>query len=193
LTDEQKRLFVSAQFKKGSKAEDAAKRVVLLALKSPRFLYLGLESGQPDDFDVATRLSFGLWDSSPDRELRKLAAQGELKTGEQIAQQARRMLGDPRAHAKMQYFLQQWLQMNRSEDLSKDDKTYPGFTPEIIADLRTSLNLFLEDVVWNNTSDYRKLLLADYVFLNDRLAKFYGVDVKVAAPSPPSAGAAGEG
>jgi len=94
--------------------------------------------------------------------------------------EARRMLGDPRAHAKMQYFLQQWLQMNRSEDLSKDDKVFPGFTSEIIADLRTSLNLFLEDAVWNGSSDYRKLLLADYVFLNDRLAKFYGVDANSA-------------
>jgi hypothetical protein len=86
------------------------------------------------------------------------------------------MLGDPRVRAKMQYFLQQWLQMNRSDDLSKDDKVFPGFTPEIIADLRTSLNLFLEDAVWNGSSDYRKLLLADYLYMNDRLAKFYGMD-----------------
>src|SRR6266487_3587162 len=144
LTEEQKRLFVSAHFKKAIKAEDAVKRVVLLTLKAPRFLYLGLtvrpsppstplsagwtsEGGglegkeghkttMPDDFEVATRLSFGLWDSLPDRELRKLAAQGELKTPEQVAQQARRMSGDARARAKMQYFLQQWLQMNGSED-----------------------------------------------------------------------------
>ena len=174
LTDEQKRIFVSAQFKKVAKTEDAVKRVVLLTLKSPRFLYLGLESGKPDDFDVAARLSFGLWDSLPDRELEKLAAQGGLRTREQVAQQARRMLGDPRARAKTQYFLHHWLQMDRVEVLSKDDKVFPGFTPEIIADLRTSLNLFLEDAVWNGASDYRTLLLADYLFVNNRLAEFYG-------------------
>jgi hypothetical protein len=74
---------------------------------------------------------------------------------------ARRLLGDPRARSKMQYFLHHWLQMNHVDDLSKDARLYPGFSPEIIADLRTSLNLFLDDVIWNGSSDYRKLLLAD--------------------------------
>jgi hypothetical protein len=175
LTDEQKSIFVSAQFKKAKKTEDAVKRVVLLTLKSPRFLYLGLEGGKPDDFEIATRLSFGLWDSLPDGELAKLAAQGGLRTREQVTQQAQRMLGDPRTRAKMQAFLHHWLQMDRVEPLSKDDKLFPGFTPEIIADLRTSLNIFLEDTFANNSSDYRALLLADYVYLNNRLATFYGV------------------
>ena len=175
LTDEQKRVFVSAHFKTASNLEDAVKRVVLLALKSPRFLYLGLERAKRDDFAVAEQLSFGLWDSLPDAELENLATKGALHTQEQVAQEARRMLADPRARAKVQAFLQHWLQMNQRDDLSKDDKLYPGFTPEIIADLRTSLNVFLEDTVWNASSDYRKLLLADYLFVNDRLAKFYGM------------------
>src|SRR2546427_5496227 len=88
------------------------------------------------------------------------------------------MLGDPRARAKVQYFLRHWLQMDRVENLSKDDKLYPGFTPEIIADLRTSLDVFLEDAVWNG--NYRQLLLADYLYVNDRLAKFYGVETNAA-------------
>jgi len=70
--------------------------------------------------------------------------------------------------------------MDRVENLSKDDKLYPGFTPEIIADLRTSLDVFLEDAVWNGSSDYRQLLLADYLYVNDRLAKFYGVETNAA-------------
>ena len=175
LTDEQKSIFVSAQFRKAKKVEDAVKRTVLLALKSPRFLYLGLEGGKPDDFEIAARLAFGLWDSLPDPELEKLAAQGRLRTRDEIEKQANRMVGDPRARAKMQAFLQHWLQMDRVEPLSKDDKLFPGFTPEIIADLRTSLNIFLEDTFANGSSDYRALLLADYVFLNNRLANFYGV------------------
>ena len=176
MTEEQKVVFVSAHFRTAAKLEDAVKRVVLLALKSPRFLYLGLERAKADDFAVAEQLSFGLWDSLPDRELTKLAAQGGLHTGEQVAQQARRMLRDLRAHAKVLSFLQHWLQMNQRDDLSKDDKLYPGFTSEIIADLRTSLNVFLEDAVWKGSSDYRQLLLADYLFVNDRLAKFYGLN-----------------
>ncbi len=175
LTPEQKRIFILARFKNAPKVDDAVKRVVLLALKSPRFLYLGLDQGIPDDFEVAARLSFDLWDSLPDQPLWKLAEQGALHNREQIAEQARRMLADPRTRAKIQYFLHQWLQMNRVEDLSKDSTLYPGFTPEIIADLRTSLDLFLEDTVWNGASDYRKLLLADYLFLNNRLAAFYGL------------------
>jgi len=180
LSEAQKRLFVSAHFKKAGKAEDAIKRVVLLTLKSPRFLYLGLEDAKPDEFVVAERLSFGLWDSLPDRELIQAAAAGRLHTREQVVQQADRMLGDPRARAKVQYFLHHWLQMDHVENLSKDDKLYPGFTPEIIGDLRTSLDVFLEDAVWNGPSDYRQLLLADYLYVNDRLAKFYGLETNTA-------------
>jgi hypothetical protein len=174
LTPEQKRIFVSAPFKSARKLDDAVKRVVLLTLKSPRFLYLGLHGGKPDAFEVASRLSFGLWDSLPDQALSGLAAEDKLRTREQVSQEARRMLSNPRARAKMQAFLHHWLQVNQVDDLSKDAKLYPGFTPEIIADLRTSLNLFLDDVIWSGSSDYRQLLLADYLFLNDRLAGFYG-------------------
>ena len=179
LATAQKRDYIATHFKKGVKTEDAVKRVVLLTLKSPRFLYLGLDAARPDDFEVASRLSFGLWDSLPDRELTKLAAEGSLHSREQIDAQARRMLNAANARSKMQYFLQQWLQMNRAEDLSKDGKLYPGFTPEIIADLRTSLNLFLDDVVWSSSSDYRRLLLEDDLFVNNRLAAFYGISTNV--------------
>jgi len=174
LTEPQKRVYVTAHFK-DAKPDDAVRRVVLLALKSPRFLYLGLENQKPDQYEVATRLSFGLWDSLPDAALMKAAREGALHTPEQVAGHARRMLADPRARSKMLAFLQQWLQMNHVEDMAKDAALFPGFTPEIVADLRTSLNLFLEDVVWSASSDYRQLLTADYLFLNNRLAQFYGV------------------
>jgi len=180
LAEEHKRIFVSAHFRNGTTMEDAVKRVVLLTLKSPQFLYLGLASRKPDDFEVAARLSFGLWDSLPDKELSRLAAAGELRSREQVMQQARRMLADPRARAKLQYFFHHWLQMDRIEDLAKDDKLFPGFTPETIADLRTSLNIFLEDVAWSDASDYRELLLADYLFVNNRLVHFYGASANAA-------------
>ncbi|MEW6158753.1 MAG: DUF1592 domain-containing protein [Verrucomicrobiota bacterium] len=175
LTPEQKRIYVLSHLKSDAKLEEAVKRVVLLALKSPRFLYLGLKTREPDSFEVAARLSYGLWDSLPDRELWQAAEQNALQTQEQVMTQARRMLGDPRARAKVLVFLQHWLQMNQVEDLAKDTQLFPGFTPEIISDLRASLNLFLEDTFWDESSDYRRLLLAEELFLNNRLAQFYGV------------------
>ncbi|HMJ91263.1 MAG TPA: DUF1592 domain-containing protein [Candidatus Acidoferrum sp.] len=182
LTDEEKQIYVTSQFKAvarakdgTARAEEAVKRVVLLALKSPRFLYIGLDNAQPDDYAVASRLSLGLWDSAPDAELRKLATKKGLRTREQIAGQSRRMLADPRARAKMQVFFHHWLQVDRVDNVEKDSKLFPGFTPEIIADLRTSLNLFVDDVVWSSSSDYRRLLTENDLWVNERLAKFYGV------------------
>ena len=183
LTPEQLKLHVTDQLKRASKAEDAVKRIVLLALKSPRFLYLGLDRAKPDDFEIASRLSFGLWDSLPDRELTKLAAKGELHTREQISAQAQRMLRDPRAKSKSLAFLHHWLQVDRVESLSKDDKLFPGFTPEIITDLRASLDVFLGDTFWNGPADFRNLLTADYLYLNQRLAQFYGFDTASLSPS----------
>ena len=176
LTEQEKKTLVAAHFKKGMKTEDSVKRVVLVALKSPEFLYLGLQDAHPDGFEVATRLSYGLWDSLPDETLWREAEHGKLRTHDEIKKQARQMLNDPRARAKMRGFFQHWLQMDRVDNLAKDDKLFPGFTPEVIADLRTSLYLFLDHVFWSKDSDYRTLLLADYLYLNNRLAEFYGVE-----------------
>ncbi|HUS36776.1 MAG TPA: DUF1592 domain-containing protein [Verrucomicrobiae bacterium] len=172
LTPEQKRVHVDEQFKKAPKTEEAVKRIVLLALKSPQFLYLGLEP-RVDDYEIASRISYGLMDSSPDAELLKAAEQGSLHSPDQVRVQAKRLLADNRTHAKVYYFLEKWLDLERGDDLSKDPKLFPGFTPEMAADLRTSLKLFLDEEVWNDKSDYRRLLLSDYMFVNDRLAKFY--------------------
>jgi hypothetical protein len=135
---------------------------------------VGLNREHLDQFDIAERLSFTLWDSLPDRDLRKVAVEGRLKTEAQIAGQVQRMLTDERTRAKVQQFLQHWLQMDRTEPVPKDAALFPGFKPEIIADLRTSLNVFLEGTVWSGPADYRNLLLADYLSLNARLAEFYG-------------------
>jgi hypothetical protein len=104
LSQQQSNLYVTAQFSKAPKIADAVKRVVLLTLKSPRFLYLGLGGEKPDDFEVAERLAYGFWDSLPDAELRKEAARNALHTREQIVRQAARMMADERTHAKMQAF-----------------------------------------------------------------------------------------
>src|SRR5208337_608795 len=74
------------------------------------------------------------------------------------------------------------LKVDRASDVSKDPKVFPQFSPAIASDLRTSLDLFLEDVVWGESSDFRKLLLADELFLNGRLAQFYGAKMSADAP-----------
>lgn len=175
ITSAEKHNYVTAMLSSTPKVEEAVKRVVLVTLKSPYFIYLGLKDSRPDAFEVASRLSYAMWDSLPDAELRKAAAEGRLQTREQISQQASRMLRDPRSKAKMHYFLEQWLQVNHVEDLSKDPALFPGFSPQIIADLRTSLNLFLDETIWGETSNYRDLLLSDSFYVNKRLADYYGV------------------
>ena len=175
MTPEQKERQVGRHFAEGIHPETSVKRVVLLALKSPRFLYREVEG--LDAYDVASRLSFGLWDSIPDAPLLDAAAQGNLSTREEVARQAERMVNDPRARAKVREFLFQWLRVDSVPDLAKDPAKYPGFDPAVASDLRTSLDLFLDEAVWGESSDYRQLLLADTLYLNGRLGKFYGVDL----------------
>ena len=181
LTDEQKHLYIDHLFDAAPNPDTAVKRVVLLALLSPRFLYREVGGG-PDAFDTASRLSFALWDSPPDQELLDAAAGGRLTTREQVAAQAERMLNDRRAHAKLREFLHLWLKIDPAPDVAKDADRFPGFDPAVVADLRTSLDLFLDDVTWNGDSDFRRLLLADDLYMNGRLAKFYGVDLPADAP-----------
>jgi len=216
LSDEQKKVFIAHRFEGARDLETAVKRVVLLVLKSPQFLYREIGSGaqsassktQPRSgeassgdeakahgYDVASRLSFGLWDSLPDRELLEAAAAGRLVTRDQVARQAERMLPDSRTRAKIRDFLLDWLKVNPAPDLSKQKELYPEFDKQMASDLRISLELFLDDVVWGESSDWRQLFLADYVFLNGRLAKFYGASLpadatfqKVVQPSRSCAG-----
>ena len=111
----------------------------MLVLKSPRFLYREAER-RLDAYDVACRISFGLWDSLPDQALLNAAAAGKLATRDQIAAQAERMVADLRTRAKVREFLLQWLKVDRASDLSKDPKVFPQFSPAIASDLRTSLD-----------------------------------------------------
>jgi len=125
---------------------------------------------------VAARLALVLWDSLPDVALREAADRGALRSPEQVRDQARRMMAAPQARAKLQGFFEHWLSVEEADDVSKDEKAFPGFDAALRADLRHSLELLVEQVVWSETSDYRELLLADYVPVNARLAKFYGVE-----------------
>ncbi|HEY2410709.1 MAG TPA: DUF1592 domain-containing protein [Pirellulaceae bacterium] len=194
LTSEEKEFFVGRQFAEAKDEETAVKRVVLLALKTPRFLYRELgetseglgarDSGLRgvDSYAIASRLSFGMWDSVPDGELLSSAAEDKLQTREQVAAQAERMIDDPRTRSKIREFLLQWLKVDQPPEIAKDKERYPDFTPEAAADLRTSLDLFLDDVVWSEKSDFRELLTANWAFLNGRLAQLYRPDLPLDAP-----------
>ena len=173
LTPEQQQFFIGSRFTAGKPVTDSVKEVVLLALKSPRFLYPDL--GQADDHAVAARLALGLWDSIPDDELLRAADAGRLGTPSQARQQALRMLSDPRTRAKLRAAFHHWLGLDHAGEIAKDTERYPGYDKPLEADLRTSLNLFLDEVIWQNAgADFRKLLNASHLPLNERLAGFYG-------------------
>jgi mono/diheme cytochrome c family protein len=179
LDEKLRELFVDRFFVQQPELDQAVKRVVVLALKSPRFLYPNLNSIGGDDFDVATRLAYGLWDSLPDDALLAAAHKGKLKRTEQVTAEARRMLDHPRTRAKLSGFFHDWLQIDPAQDLSKDLQAYPDFDARLIADLRVSLDQFIKQTIWSDKSDFRRLLLEETVFVNRRLAEFMGVDQAV--------------
>jgi hypothetical protein len=192
LTDEQKAFFVNRQFDEAPSPELAVQRVVLLVLQSPRFLFPELAAAKGDaaassDLEpetVAGRLALALWDSLPDEQLRKAAESGQLVTSDQIRGEAVRMAATPRARDKLRAFLLQWLKVDHFADLSKDSRKFPDFNAAVASDLRTSLDLFLDEILQSDTADYRQLLLSDSLYLNGRLAAFYGVDLPADALAP---------
>lgn len=171
---------VGKAFIKGEPVETAARRALVRIFTAPEFLYPGLETKAVDQ-SLATSLALALWDSVPDEALARAARGGLLKDESGVRAQATRMLGDPRARAKLAGFFRHWLKLEESTDLSKDPKAYPGFDAELSSDLRWSLEKFVEDIAWGDQPDFRRLLLSEHVYLNDRLARFYGVD----APATP--------
>lgn len=173
LTDPEVERYVTRHFSQAPDTETALKRVVLLALKSPFFLYR--------ENNTASKLALTLWDSLPDGALLK----ADLSTPEAIRTQAEKMLADPRTWSKTREFLLTWLKVDHYPDLAKDKKRFPEFDEAAASDLRTSLELFLEDIAWGEKSDFRELLLSDKVYLNGRLAKIYGASLPSDAPFQP--------
>ena len=177
LSSEVEQRFITRQFDENKDLNTAVKRVVLLALKSPRFLFREIDGAPNDPYNVASRMSFGMWDSSPDTQLHEAAARGQLQTRQQLVAQAERMSNDLRTRAKLREFLLQWFQVDRHPEISKDPRLFPEFDQSLVSDLRTSFDLTINDVVNDSAADLRKLLTNDEVYLNARLAKFYGVEL----------------
>ncbi|XZE51880.1 DUF1592 domain-containing protein [Planctomycetaceae bacterium SH139] len=158
-----------------------------LALSSilvhPRFLFRiesaprGIASGtsyQINDWELASRLSFFLWSSIPDEELLSLAELGTLHRTEVLEQQTRRMLADPRAAALVTNFAAQWLYLRNLAAFTPDARLYPDFDDNLRQAFRRETELCFSDVMHADHSVLR-LLKSNYTFLNERLAKHYGI------------------
>lgn len=173
LSEADRLRYVDSHFAEGEDARASIKKVMLLCLKSPRFLYPAIPF---DGASVrANHLALALWDSLPDLALQESARSGSLNTPEGAKSEAERMADDPRTKAKLREFFDQWLGARHLPPLSKDASKYPEFNEQIAADLRTSLDLFLREIINDPDADLRRLLAADHLYLNGRLAQFYGI------------------
>ena len=176
LDDDAKQVYVNAHFDELGVNEDAIRRIVLLTLKSPRFLFRDIAHAE-DQLTIAERLAFTLTDSIPDKQLLDQAVRGNLRTEQQVRQQAARLVRDYRAQGHLRNFLSKWLNLQHLYDLSRDQEKFPEFSPQLVQDLRASMGLLLEDVVSSDTPRLQQFLLSEKTWLNHRLGQFYGVDV----------------
>jgi cytochrome c5 len=170
--------------KPGGNFDDGIRAGVARVLSSPYFLYR-IENDPPaaragaahpvSDVELASRLSFFLWSSIPDEKLLDLAAAGRLREPGVLAAQAQRMLEDERADALVENFTGQWLQLRNLEaKVSPDLLMFPDFDDNIRKGFRKETEQFFGYILRENRSAL-ELLSADYTFLDERLAKHYGI------------------
>ncbi len=126
------------------------------------------------DIELASRLSFFLWSSIPDDELLDVAAKGKLKDPAVLEQQVRRILADPRSETMVTNFAEQWLYLRDVDSKKPDELLFPDFDENLRTAFRSETSLFLDSVLRENKS-LLQLLTANYTFLNERLAKHYGI------------------
>ncbi len=163
--------------------EDGIEMALSSVLLNPKFLFrierdpAGVASAAAyriSDIDLASRLSFFLWSSIPDDELLDLAARGQLSNPEVLEQQTRRMLADDRARALVTNFAGQWLHLRNLESITPDGRLYPDFDDNLRQAFREETERFVESILREDRSAL-DLLNADYTYLNERLAKHYGI------------------
>jgi hypothetical protein len=152
-------------------------------LASPQFLFR-IEAAEPRrsagravrvaDLDLASRLSFFLWDTAPDAELMTVASQGRLSAPGMLDRQAKRMLADPRAATLATRFATQWLRLNDVDHILPDAILYPYFDRTLGDALIRETQLFFESIVREDRS-VLDLLTADYTYVNERVARHYGL------------------
>lgn len=166
-----------------SNFEYGVENALRLILASPRFIF----RYEPDpanvtpgsvyrvsDAELASRLSFFLWSSVPDDELLNLAAQGKLKDRAVLEQQVKRMLADPKSQALVSNFAGQWLYLRNLQNVSPNQDDFPNFDDNLRQAMRRETELFFQSMM-REDRNVLDLLNADYTFVNDRLAKHYGI------------------
>ncbi len=158
-------------------------KAVEAVLASPQFLFrlentpATAKPGQPyrlADVELASRLSFFLWAAGPDPALLAAATQGKLATPLLLEKQVARMLADPRSEAVATRFASQWLRLQDLDDVSPDPILYPYFDRTLSQALQKETELFVDSLVREDHS-ILDLLTADYTFVNDRVARHYGL------------------
>lgn len=161
-------------------ALQAAYRAVLC---SPRFLTFVEKTGELDDYAVASRLSYAFWCSLPDAELLRLAESRRLRQPEVLRQQAQRLIDDPKSERFMISFTDQWLKLSTIDFTSPDPRQFPTFDPVLQESMLQETRAYVRELLRRDLS-VTHLLDSDFVFLNGRLARHYGI----AADLRPGAG-----
>ncbi|MDH3200404.1 MAG: DUF1592 domain-containing protein [Myxococcales bacterium] len=166
--------------------EDGIQIVIEVVLQSPSFLYrpeYGSELPVEGDvvpftsWEMATKLSYMLWNTMPDDQLFEAAANDALLTREQIGAQAARMLENDRAKDTIRNFHRQWLLLTELDNVTKDTSIYPAFNASLRPLWEEEIQTFIEQVILEGDGSLQTLLTGDYSFMNEELASFYGDDV----------------
>ncbi len=172
--------LVESARKDGDAPDEAIRQALRAVLVSPHFLFL-VEEDDPkggahavNDFELAARLSYFLWDSLPDDRLSRLAARGELRLGDVLASEVRRMLRDEKATALVEGFAFQWLQLRGLGDASPDPGLFPGFDEPLRRAMLRETGLFCEAIIREDRPVF-DFLDADSTFVDERLARHYGI------------------
>jgi hypothetical protein len=162
---------------------DAGLRAALrVMLASPSFLYRSeLGERQPDGtfrltpHEAAAALSYTLWGTTPDDALLDAADKGELASARGIEAQARRLLASPRAREQIGTFADQWLGAEQIATVDKHQGMFPDMTPDLRASMREETRRLVTHVVFDGSHGYGELVTADYTFVDERLARHYGL------------------
>ena len=158
--------------------------VIAGMLQSPNFIYQVEVGTATDDgtgqrklngYEVATRMSFFLLDTTPSRELLAAAAAGELDEAANVRAWAQELIQDPRSRAAFDNYFEEVLHLRTLAEIAKDPGTYPGWSPYLADSMKVETIALIDDVVWIEDGDFRNILDAEYTFVNQALADHYGV------------------
>jgi len=153
---------------------EGARIVVEAMLQSPNFLFHveGGPDGRSVDYDIASRLSYLLQDTMPNKALMEAAARGELRTAAGRESATRRLLDDPKAHQALDEFFDQWLRFDRVLNSSKEARRFPEFSLEMAGNMVEETRRLLDHLVWDD-QNFMDVLTADYAYLSSDLASLY--------------------